>query len=255
MFPYAAEHNLRLIALNRKDYPGSSRLTDAEVAAMYSPDPETKRALRYLITSTPKLEHLEVGPIGLEILTLEFIDEELERQVDFRPSLRSIAANGITLLPTSPSSMGAFLSQLSSLQVPNNRDSDQVVWATLRTSGVQLKTIKVEIASIGLLQYVGAYQGLQVFHIAGWDAIVHSLLASVLPEHRATLTDLRLLVAKHAYHPSLWPGSNIDLTPLHRFRRLEILDLVFQVDNDDNAAGGHLVSLANLGAVPLHCSS
>jgi hypothetical protein len=91
-----------------------------------------------------------------------------------------MAANAITILPTSPSSMGAFLSQLSSLQIPNIGDSDQAVWTTLRTSGVQLKVIKVGMASIALFQYVSAYQGLHAFHVAGWDAIVHNLFASAL---------------------------------------------------------------------------
>jgi hypothetical protein len=50
----------------------------------------------------------------------------------------------------------------------------------------------------------------------------------------------------------MWPESNINLTPLHRFRRLEILDLVFQLDHENNATGSHMVSLASIGAPPLH---
>ncbi|KAI0923298.1 hypothetical protein AcV7_005849 [Taiwanofungus camphoratus] len=42
MIPYAASHNLRLVLLNCRDYPGSTRYTPAELDALRGPDPETQ---------------------------------------------------------------------------------------------------------------------------------------------------------------------------------------------------------------------
>ncbi|KAI0700598.1 hypothetical protein BC835DRAFT_396880 [Cytidiella melzeri] len=38
MFPHAASHNLRLIAFNQREYPGSSQLSDAQLSLFHSSD-------------------------------------------------------------------------------------------------------------------------------------------------------------------------------------------------------------------------
>ncbi|KAA1470200.1 hypothetical protein DENSPDRAFT_676571 [Dentipellis sp. KUC8613] len=42
MLPHAKENRLRLVVVNRRDYPGSTRLTDEELQALASPDAETR---------------------------------------------------------------------------------------------------------------------------------------------------------------------------------------------------------------------
>ncbi|KAH9830742.1 Alpha/Beta hydrolase protein [Rhodofomes roseus] len=43
LFPYASQHNVRLVTLNMRDYPGSTPFTDAELAAMRGPDRNGQR--------------------------------------------------------------------------------------------------------------------------------------------------------------------------------------------------------------------
>ncbi|TFY79112.1 hypothetical protein EWM64_g4898 [Hericium alpestre] len=42
MIPFAAANGLRLVVVNRRDYPGSTRLTDEDLAALASPEDETR---------------------------------------------------------------------------------------------------------------------------------------------------------------------------------------------------------------------
>ncbi|KAI0265827.1 hypothetical protein BC834DRAFT_154529 [Gloeopeniophorella convolvens] len=42
MMPFAAENGVRLILVNRRDYPGSTPFSDAELADLGSPDPATR---------------------------------------------------------------------------------------------------------------------------------------------------------------------------------------------------------------------
>ncbi|OCH85431.1 hypothetical protein OBBRIDRAFT_784860 [Obba rivulosa] len=42
MFPYAHKYGVRLIAINQRDYPGSTPYTDEEIADLHSEDPEAQ---------------------------------------------------------------------------------------------------------------------------------------------------------------------------------------------------------------------
>jgi len=43
LFPYSSQHNIRLVTLNMRDYPGSTPYTDAELTAMRGPDRDGQR--------------------------------------------------------------------------------------------------------------------------------------------------------------------------------------------------------------------
>ncbi|KAI0092161.1 hypothetical protein BDY19DRAFT_990897 [Irpex rosettiformis] len=45
LFPYAAAHNLRLIAINQREYPGSSPLSEAQLALFHSTDEEDQESV------------------------------------------------------------------------------------------------------------------------------------------------------------------------------------------------------------------
>lgn len=45
MFPHTVSHNLRLIALTMRDYPGSSGYTQSEVESFTTPDPIMQEAM------------------------------------------------------------------------------------------------------------------------------------------------------------------------------------------------------------------
>lgn len=44
MIPYAAERSLRLVLVNLRDYPGSTRYSEAELSALSSTDPKSQRS-------------------------------------------------------------------------------------------------------------------------------------------------------------------------------------------------------------------
>jgi hypothetical protein len=45
MFPFAASRNLRLIAVNQREYPGSSQLSDGQLALLHSTDTEEQESV------------------------------------------------------------------------------------------------------------------------------------------------------------------------------------------------------------------
>lgn len=45
LIPYATKRNLRLVLVNLRDYPGSTRYTESELSALGSTDPKSQRSM------------------------------------------------------------------------------------------------------------------------------------------------------------------------------------------------------------------
>lgn len=214
-------------------------LTRRNLVALNS---ETKNSVSYLVASSPCLEHLCIGPEEIRPLGLvSMMARGDSAQNNPLSLLRSVTAIAIDL-PLQPKYI-PFLKDLTSLELPNNREKDQQLWSAFRASKFKLKAIKVEIPSSQLIDYLLSYRGLETFHLGGRASdIVESLygspgdqsvrlLQSALYEQRMSLRDLR----RTESNPSLvtygttYVASIELLRPLHRFRHLERLDFVYSI--------------------------
>lgn len=207
---------------------------------------ETEDAVCDLIAKGSTLEHLEIVPSSVtHPMELKSLVDAVEGGAENRFSLRTIVASAITI-PILPQS-ARFLANISSLEIPNTRQADQDVWSALQRCRVKLKAIKIDLPSPRLIDYVRGYRGLRSFQLGGpvsdykskssgpADQLMNMLLSGALPEHRTTMVDLRIRASgdPSGKNPN-WQESllcvNTDiLRPLHRFRNLERLHILYSL--------------------------
>ena len=226
-------------------------------AAQGQREKDTMAAVRRMIVACSALEQLELEP-GTTPNPLSLADIASEYQARHKnPLSLTLISAGAMVLPESPNSM-QFLSNLTSLQMRNNREFEDQTWIALRTAGIHLKVLKVEISSQPLADYLHSYCGLQVFHVGGPASDRFSLrlqgnhsaevnlrkhVTTSLPSHRQTLRELRFLAGPTPSTPfsdtypeaslsggHLWSASPALFTWLHGFHRLEILDIILPID-------------------------